>query len=161
MNRLKACVYLLAISTVLLPAVGYSKNIWRDCGIGALIFSETKWAAVTSNIIWDLGITASTSTSSSEDQCAGKTASSAHFIYENYAVIEEETAIGNGEHLTTMLNILGCQESAHSQIINTLRNELTKDLQGPNTLQKTKLQKAERYHGHVIDNALASNCAVI
>ncbi len=36
-------------------------NLWVDCGIGAMIFDNTAWAAATSNIIWDLGITATTS----------------------------------------------------------------------------------------------------
>ncbi|MBI3771765.1 MAG: hypothetical protein HY272_03590 [Gammaproteobacteria bacterium] len=70
---MKALKKLFAISVLMLslPVAGHAeggvippsqmKNPWLDCGIGAMIFTETKWAAVTSNVIWDLGTTAVTS----------------------------------------------------------------------------------------------------
>ena len=33
---------------------GSGPNPYTDCGIGAALFSDTHWAAVTSNVIWDL-----------------------------------------------------------------------------------------------------------
>ncbi len=122
--KLALVLFFILLATPALAA----KNIWRDCGIGALIFPGTGWAAVTSNIIWDLGITGSTSTSSSESQCAGKSSSVAKFIYQNYALIEDETAVGAGQHLATMLNILGCQAPAHSSLLQAIRGDFNKNL---------------------------------
>lgn len=110
-----------------LPAMA-NKNAWTQCGIGALIFSNTGWAAATSNIIWDLGITGSTSSSSSPSQCAGRASTAAKFIHQNYAVLEEETAAGAGDHLVTVLNILDCDKKVHGSIINSMRSNFAQDL---------------------------------
>lgn len=106
-----------------------AKNAWRQCGIGALIFPNTGWAAVTSNIIWDFGITGSTSSSSSESQCAGRASTAAKFIHQNYAVLEEETATGQGAHLMTVLNILDCKKGSHDKIINDVRSNLADQIE--------------------------------
>ena len=152
---------LIFFAMTLIPSISFAaKNIWRDCGIGALIFTETKWAAVTSNIIWDLGITGSSSTSSSQDQCAGKGASTANFIYENYAILEEETAIGEGPHLVTMLNILGCKSFEHNQIIGNIRSSFSNDLKQSGHSSKSKLQKAKVYYDNVIRTS-SKQCATI
>src|SRR5688572_5993856 len=42
-------------------APGAGPNPFSDCGIGAALFPKTGWAAVTSNVIWDIGTTALTS----------------------------------------------------------------------------------------------------
>ncbi len=142
----------------------HKKSIYRDCGIGAMIFDETKWAAVSSNIIWDCGLSASSSYSSSEDQCSGKEVSTANFIYYNYAQLEEETATGEGGHLITMLNILGCEATAHQEIIHSLRNDFGKNLLDSHHASKSQLEKAESYYDHVIDlvgNKFVKQCAAI
>ena len=46
-------------------------NPYVDCGIGAALFPNTDWAAVTSNVIWDAGTTALISATASEDTCSG------------------------------------------------------------------------------------------
>jgi len=165
MKCLKNTLVISVIMTALfLPAVGNSKHVWTDCGIGALIFKETAWAAVTSSIIWDLGPTGSSSTSSSEDQCAGKGASTAHFIYENYALLEEETAAGEGAHLVTMLYILGCEGSTHQEIINSLRTDFGKSIQNSSYLSGSRRQKAKAYYDNVVGttaNKFIQQCSVI
>ncbi len=127
-----------------------NKNIFRDCGIGALIFPKTGWAAVTSNIIWDLGTTASTTTTSSPDQCAGRDYSAAEFIYHNYAKIEEETAAGQGENIATVLNILGCKRSRHNNIIKSIRSSFSKSIKSDSYLKKDQLEKAEYYYNDLM-----------
>ena len=117
---------LLVLASV--PAFA-AKNAWRQCGIGAAIFPRTGWAAVTSNIIWDFGLTATTSSSSSESQCAGRASNAARFIHQNYAVLEEETATGQGAHLVTVLNILDCRKSSHDKIINEVRSNFAQDME--------------------------------
>lgn len=105
-----------------------AKNAWRQCGIGALIFPSTGWAAASSNIIWDFGITASTSSTSSESQCAGRASTAAKFIHQNYAILEEETAVGQGAHLVTVLNILDCSNKFHDKIINNVRSNFAHEV---------------------------------
>lgn len=106
-----------------------AKNAWRQCGIGAAMFPRTGWAAVTSNIIWDFGITASTSSMSSESQCAGRASTAAKFIHQNFAMLEEETASGSGDHIVTVLNILDCNKKSHGNIINEVRSNFASELQ--------------------------------
>ena len=65
-------------------APGSGPNPFSDCGIGAALFPETKWAAVTSNVIWDVGTTAVASATMSPQTCSGKQAKTAAFIYHTY-----------------------------------------------------------------------------
>ena len=48
---------------------GSGPNPFSDCGIGAALFPDTSWAAVTSNITWDIGTTALTSATMSPGTC--------------------------------------------------------------------------------------------
>lgn len=119
---------LVALMTFLTTPVFAAKNAWTQCGIGAMIFPRTGWAAVTSNIIWDFGITGITSSSSSESQCAGRASTAAKFIHQNYAVLEEETAMGEGAHLVTVLNILDCKKASHGKIIESVRSNFAQEM---------------------------------
>lgn len=139
------------LAFIMLSSVS-AKNIWRDCGIGALLFPSTGWAAVTSNVIWDLGTTASTSTTSSEDQCAGKGADVAKFIYQNYAMLEENTVSGQGEHLTAMLDILSCDKSSRSKIIESTRSNFAKELKAESYNSRKTVEKAESYYNILMEN---------
>lgn len=121
-------------------------NPWTDCGIGAMIFDETKWAAVTSNIIWDLGTTAVTSNISSKNVCEGKRVVAAVFINQTYTNIEEQTANGNGAHLTAMLNILGCDSAAQEPIVNAIRADFSHAVADPAYAGKSATDKAQQYY---------------
>src|SRR5258708_18836019 len=87
-------------------APGSGPNPYTDCGIGAALFSDTKWAAVTSNVIWDLGTTAVISATASPQTCQGKKVAPARFIDATYPSLPEEPPPGHGEHLTPVLNTL-------------------------------------------------------
>lgn len=128
MNNFRGLVLLAFVALLSTPAFA-AKNAWRQCGLGAMIFPKTGWAAVTSNIIWDAGTTATTSSSSSESQCAGRASTAAKYIHQNYAVLEEETASGQGAHLVTVLNILDCKKASHDKIIETVRSQFAQDIE--------------------------------
>jgi hypothetical protein len=49
---------------------GTGPSPYTDCGIGAALFKETDWAAISSNVIWDLGSTALTSATMSPETCS-------------------------------------------------------------------------------------------
>ncbi|MFP5491467.1 MAG: DUF3015 family protein [Bacteriovoracia bacterium] len=121
-GSLKMLALLAVLMTLAAPALA-AKNAWTQCGIGAMVFPKTGWAAMTSNMIWDLGTTGTTSSSSSESQCAGRASTAAKFIHQNYAVIEEETVVGEGAHIKTVLNILDCKNNSHDKIIKSLRTQ--------------------------------------
>lgn len=121
-------------------------NPWTDCGIGAMLFDETKWAAVTSNIIWDYGLTATTSAVSSKHTCEGKKVVAAFFINQTYANIEEETANGSGKHITAMLNILGCNSASQADIIASIRSDFSKSAMTASYAEKSKSAKAQDYY---------------
>ena len=61
MQRILAVVAIILLAALPMTGMAQKKkelNPWIDCGIGAMIFTETNWAAVISNVIWDLGTTA-------------------------------------------------------------------------------------------------------
>jgi hypothetical protein len=155
-------LFTVLFAIVLSPSVSSAKNAWTQCGIGALIFPSVGWAAATTNIWWDLGTTATSSSSTSPGQCAGKGSSVGKLIYENYANVEEETAKGEGEHLTAMLSILECDTAARSAIINDVRVDFMKSVSSPGYVQQSTLEKTEGFFNNVMDkasNKYAGHCS--
>ena len=139
-------------------------NPWTQCGIGAMIFSSTPWAAAISNVIWDLGTTAVTSAGTSENTCEGKEVAAARFIDETYASIEEETAKGKGQHLTAVLDMMGCESRAHGAIISNMRTDLGKSIADDNFAGKTHQEKAYNYYKILqtnVSGSYAKQCNVI
>ena len=147
-------ILLFAVMALVSVPAFAAKNAWRQCGIGGALFPNTGWAAVTSNVIWDLGTTATSSSSSSESQCSGRASTAAKFIHQNYAVLEEETATGHGDHLVTVLNILDCSKASHGTIINKVRTHFAQDM-------KAGMQGDESYFNNlmnVIESDYSKQC---
>lgn len=124
-------------------------NPWTDCGIGAMIFANTTWAAAISNVIWDLGTTAVTSNMSSQNTCSGSNAKVAMLIGTTYANLEDETVKGNGQNMRAMLNIMNCDPAAHGNIISAVRTEFVQSLRDASYSEKSSLVKAEEYYNLV------------
>lgn len=147
----------LALVTASAAQAEEKLNPWKQCGIGAMIFDDNGTAAAISNIIWDLGTTAISSNISSQENCKGTKVAAAQFINDTILNIEEETVIGNGEHLTTMLNMMGCDASAHNNIISDVRADL--DL-----AVESNTAKAEAYYMQLEDKTsgkFAAQCHAI
>lgn len=134
-------------------------NPWIDCGVGAMIFTETTWAAVSSNIIWDLGTTAVTSDQSSQHTCNSKKAQTALYIGVNYASLAEETAKGDGKHLNAMLDLMGCSASRDS-IVSETRAQFGEYLGREDYAQKSASAKAEDFYNIVVSSASAQKCTL-
>lgn len=98
-------------------------NPWQQCGIGAMVFPDNGTAAAISNIIWDLGTTAVSSNVSSVESCKGANVKTAQFIQQTFPILEQEIAQGEGEYISAMLNVRGCDSAAHTQMISTIRND--------------------------------------
>jgi hypothetical protein len=137
--------------------VGSGPNPFTDCGIGAALFPNTDWAAVTSNIIWDIGITASISATASPETCSKKKVAAAVFISNTYASLVEETAAGSGQHLTTLLNILECKEQNHAAVIDTVRADVAGNVNAADYTSQSHVDRASGYY-NAVTSAVAGNC---
>ncbi len=121
-------------------------KIYKECGLGAMIFTDTPVAAAFSNIIWDLGTTASSSDMSSPENCKGKATTAAAFITNSYANITEQTIQGEGAHLTAMLDLLGCDEAQRPALVSALRNDLSQEMASGDYRQMSAYDKAGSLH---------------
>jgi hypothetical protein len=86
-------------------------EIYEECGIGAMLFKDSKTMAAISNVIWDLGTTATSTNVSSPETCAGKSAKVASFVATSYDKLESEIVAGSGKYLKTLSKISGKSES--------------------------------------------------
>ena len=127
-------------------SAGSGPNPFVDCGIGAALFPNTHWAAVTSNVIWDIGTTAVISATASPETCSGKNAQAAIFIRDTYPTLIEDTARGEGEHLTALLEIYGCSSESRTDISQSVRSAVSEKVSADNYSKKDRLQKASDYY---------------
>lgn len=136
-------------------APGSGPNPFSDCGIGAALF-DNDVLAVISNVIWDVGTTAVTSAVSSPETCNGKDVKTAAFIFDSYENLEEDTARGQGEHLVSVLNLMQCNASSHTQISADIRADFADSLNNTNYTSQSRVQKAEGFYHIVMKNSAAS-----
>jgi len=162
---LKKCVAIVSLAgTALMAATpafaqdksaGSGPNPFTDCGIGAALFPETKWAAVTSNVIWDIGITAIISATASPQTCSGKKVTAALFIRDTYDKLAEETAAGKGEHLAVAMTMFGCAADAQAVVAQQVRGAMATSVAAPGYADKKPLDKAAEFYT-IMDKAAAS-----
>ena len=140
-------------------APGTGPNPFTDCGIGAALFPDTHWAAISSNVIWDVGTTAVTSATASPQTCSGKKVAAALFIRDTYERLAEETAQGQGEHLATALSLMDCAGPQQAAAVAATRSTLGTLVAQPSYGTLTRLDKAAQYYG-AIHTAVTQACAV-
>jgi hypothetical protein len=121
---------------------GSGPNPYSDCGIGAALFTENKTLAVTSNVIWDIGTTAVTSATASPETCNGKKVAVATFILESYDQLTEDTARGEGEHLTTLLQLMEVQPQQQAVVVANIRSQMAKQLTSADYQTADKVEKS-------------------
>ncbi len=153
----------IVLATSIFSTTAFGRNVWRECGIGGMLFSspDYAWAAIISNVTWDMGTTATSSAVTSPDLCEGSKASAAQFIYQNYAVLEEETAAGQGVHLSAVLGVLNCHSQSHEAVVGQVRSGLLDLVSQPQYGEKTTNQKAEDYYNLLIqalESGFSSEC---
>ena len=124
---------------------GSGPNPFTDCGIGAALFPDTHWAAVTSNVIWDIGITAVISATASPETCSGSSAQAARFINDTYDSVVEDTARGDGEYVVTLLEIYGCEKTVQSDIVDAIRGDVGEIVSADGYAELPQVKKAESY----------------
>ncbi|MEI5639312.1 MULTISPECIES: DUF3015 family protein [unclassified Pseudoalteromonas] len=153
---LKATLSAAVLAGAFLAAPAQAQNInpWQQCGIGAIIFPENGAAAAISNIIWDLGTTAVSTNISSQESCAGANVKTAMFIQQTFPVLEQEIAQGEGEYVAAMLNVRGCDATAHADIVTAIRNDYA---QKPATDAQSLYNIVESK----VTSQFAANCSAI
>ena len=134
-------------------------NIYTECGIGAAVFPELGWAAALSNITWDYGITASASATMSPEQCTGASADAATMIIETYATMIEETAIGQGEHLSALMEIYSCSGEQQAAVLDTVRADMSGVVSNDAYLSMSHVEKSASYFESVDAAATSAGCA--
>jgi hypothetical protein len=165
MKLLKLAVTFVLAAVPMFAAAQQKKelNPWIDCGIGAMLFEDVTWAAVSSNIIWDLGTTAVTSDQSSQHTCNSKKAKTALYIGVTYANLSEETVKGDGKHLHAMLDIMSCEAAAHDGIIASIRADYGQYLREGTSVARGSNAKAEDFYNIVqstISAGYAQQCRI-
>lgn len=157
------CVTFLAMVVSSIMAAdkkaGSGPNPFRDCGIGAALFTDTAWAAVTSNVIWDLGTTAVTSATASPETCSGKHIQTAQFVIDNYDSLIEEAAKGQGEHLAAVLDIQGCDVGDRQAAISSIRGDVANTVNSEGYVDQKMVDKATDYY-NAIESAVSTSCPV-
>ncbi len=163
--KLKAIVLAAATAAVIstpsfaeTKPTGTGPNPFTDCGIGAALFKDVHWAAVTSNVIWDLGTTAVTSATASPETCNARKVETAQFILDTYESLAEDTARGQGEHLTAALSTFGCPSADQAVISRQLRQQMASEVASPAYTEQSSQEKALRYY-QALNTAAAGRCS--
>lgn len=141
MKFMKITLSALAIAVLMTPQAEARslEKIFAECGIGAAIFPTNGTAAALSNIIWDLGTTATSSDISSPESCKGRNSQIAMFIGSTYDKLEVEVAAGKGEYVETLAKMSG-------KSVSEIRSEFSKVVGSEEYTTMTKLEKADKLH---------------
>jgi hypothetical protein len=135
-------------------------NPYVDCGIGAALFPDTDWAAVTSNVIWDAGTTALISATASEDTCSGGAVETAQLIHDKYELIETDVLLGTGENLIALTTSMECESSP--ALTASIRKDVRNVLSDANYSKNTRIEKSINFYEALQTNAEVKNsCSVI
>ena len=159
--KLKAAALIIASSVLISQNAMAERDfgqIYVECGLGALIAPNTHWVAVVTNITWDLGTTAISSELSSPDSCKGSSSQSAAFIHESYEPLAKDLAQGQGQHLTALMTIPGCDSNVQPEMATALRGDFAKMVGQTDYSEMTQMQKSEGLY-NIFQKNLQSNFA--
>lgn len=140
-------------------------NPFSDCGLGAALFPnpDAAWAAITTNVTWDVGTTAVISAVSSPNTCNGGRAHTAQYITRTYASLETETAAGEGMYLEGMADVMSCEASVRPELFQRVRAEMATVMAAPGYAELDHVRKAEAYF-NVVDGVaqkdFAASCSM-
>ena len=96
-------------------------QIYRQCGLGAMISSDDPTLALVSNITTDLGTTAILSNATTPDTCKGRSAKTALFIHESYDALASDISRGNGKYLESLASLSGWSKDKQVVITEQIR----------------------------------------
>ncbi len=132
------------------PALARSfGEIYKECGLGGMIFTDNGDAAAVSNIVWDSGTTAISSNITTPDSCKGGQARMAAFINESYEAIEEDLASGEGTYLDTLMVLAGVDEVNKDQLAAAIRVNFAGIVADAGYTDQSRVEKSEALYGLV------------
>lgn len=153
MKKILTIALAAAFISPIASAADSDVNAWQHCGIGAMVFDNNGTAAAISNVIWDLGTTAVTSKLSSADSCNGKSAKTAMYIKQSYNNIIQETAQGEGQHLTAMLDMYNVAEQERPATLAALRAQSAAMVSSQAYTTASTSEKAQAYYTALVTTA--------
>ncbi|SMF39185.1 Protein of unknown function [Alteromonadaceae bacterium Bs31] len=124
------------------------KNFLADCGIGGAIFKHDV-GGVISNIIWDWGLTATTSYVSSPETCEGVDVVAAEFIHRTYDNLVEETSHGEGSHIAALMSLYTCDAAQTPAAVMKIRSDLSQIVSGSEYATSSDIEKSQQYFSSV------------
>ncbi|MEJ2044796.1 MAG: DUF3015 family protein [Reinekea sp.] len=83
-------------------------TIYKECGLGAMLFPKDPVIAVITNVTWDLGTTAVSSELTSPETCKGNAAAMVAFVLDTHPQLEQDLSTGEGQYLSSMVSLMGC-----------------------------------------------------
>jgi hypothetical protein len=156
-----ACAAIAATSLPLVSTQAQAAsdiNPWSECGLGSLVFPTVPVGAIISNLIWDLGTTAITTSLVSPETCKGKKMAAAVFIGTTYSSLETETVIGEGQYMTALADVMGCDKAVQAPLFTEVRSRFKETMALPGYTEKSKNQKAETFY-NIVDKAVTTKFA--
>ena len=144
MMKIKTTLVTVAMLTILTPQAEARSfgEIYKECGIGAMIFDETPVAAAISNVIWDLGTTAVSTNISSPEECSVGNGKIAAFIGKSYDDLELEIASGEGKYVDTLATMT-------TKDISDIRSEFAELVASNDYESMDKVKKIEKLYNIV------------
>lgn len=163
MNKLTFSTILLTCSTLLSTPQAFAEkmsaeDMFTQCGIGGMLFSEKPVLAAISNVTWDSGTTA-VSSGLSNNGCSGSEYQAASLVYNQYASIESETATGSGQHLTALMDIYGCNAPSQQTVLSSVRNDFSNIVATPEYSSLSQVSKSKLYFNSLNIN-IAKSCII-
>ncbi|MBF0444930.1 MAG: DUF3015 family protein [Magnetococcales bacterium] len=137
--------------------------IYQECGLGAMIAPNHPIVAVITNVTWDLGTTAATSDMMSPNTCKGSQARMATFIHEGYKQIETAMATGQGEYLTSLMNVSGCSSAIQPEMSKALRKDFSKIVSAPGYSKQSKFDQSKGMYDMInkrINSDFSAACTI-
>jgi hypothetical protein len=146
MKQLKLSIATVAMALLFVPQAQAEArsfgDIYKECGIGAMIFKDTPAGAIVSNLIWDLGTTAVSSNISSDGACKGGKAKTAAFIGKSYDDLELEIASGEGKYIETLAKMT-------EKDIEDIRTQFAELVASSEYTDMNKVEKVEKLYNIV------------
>lgn len=135
-------------------------NPFVDCGIGAALFPNTDWAAVTSNVIWDAGTTALISATASEETCSGGDVATAQLIHDKFELLETDLMLGYGDNLNALTASLDCEVSG--ALTASISSDMKSVISDSSYSKNSRIEKSISFYEALQSNKEVKNsCSVV
>ena len=151
---------LFLVPVLVLSLNSNAANPYVDCGIGAALFPNTDWAAVTSNVIWDAGTTALISATASEDTCSGGDVATAQLIHDKFELLETDLMLGYGDNLNALTASLDCEVSG--ALTASISSDMKSVISDSSYSKNSRIEKSISFYEALQSNKEVKNsCSVV